>query len=152
LFADLPPAVDAARTQDSPEGREEPARKLGKRKDWLQSLDRDLAARRFDDLLRTLREPAVPDAWRDARTSAYEVLACLFTRSAAKAARLARAALEAHGPHLDLHFLLGLALTRDGRVVESAHSFVRAARVSDTEVHHVVTRLADVLGIPILRL
>ena len=77
---------------------------------------------------------------------------CAFSLIAVGDDKKARQLLEAMGKEAasaDIHFLEGLCHSRFGRSREAGWSFVRAARLADIEVDHVLTELTEKLGVGI---
>lgn len=124
---------------------------FSKRADWIDELNGRFDARDFDAVLTLARHKDLAEEWLDESSCAFEIFASLTRETSGKTLSIADKALATHGPSLDLHFLRGLALIRNGETSAASHAFVRAARSADTILYDVVTTLALELDISLER-
>ena len=124
---------------------------FSKRAEWVDELIGRFDTRDFDAVLALTRHKDLAEEWLDESSSSLEVFASLAREPIGKTLGLVDKALATHGPSLDLHFLRGLALIRDGKTSAASHAFVRAARSADTVLYDVVTTLARELDISLER-
>jgi hypothetical protein len=147
-----PPALPEAsereggKAEDPGGGLQLPGGRRGARL-WRARIQALCEAGRYREVRAACRDPRVEDSWRDLASdvaSGFSLIACGEEGEAACSIALR---LRVHAGKSDLHFLLGLAHALLGDRRRAGWSFARAARLSDTDVHHVIRRQARELGV-----
>jgi len=108
---------------------------------WRHCLEQRFELKRFADVIKLHEQADAQAGWADLYTDLQHGFALLAEGRAGKASALFKKLVAANPRDADAHFLHGLALTRNGHHREAAWAYVRAARLSDVDVHHVLELL-----------
>ena len=118
-------------------------------KDWWEALEAAFSAGDHLLVTRLYRRREVPAKWRDVVSGVLNGYSLIALGEGKRALAASRSLLKEHASSAWAHFLAGLAHSALEDRRDAIYSFVRAARRSDIEMHHVVMELARGLKISI---